>query len=469
MRCLVITLLLRCVLPLALAGACHAAENPALAATTRAEVDAAVQAALRAKGVPGASIALVVDGRIAYVKAYGLAQVQPPRQATPEMRFGIGSISKQFLAAGLLMLETEGRLNLDDPASKYVADLGPAGCATLRQLLSHTSGLPEYMPHDYVAPAQRVPVQPSQLVLRAARQAQDFAPGERWRYSNTGYALAGLVFEAVAGEPLAEGLRRRIFAPLKMASVIDSDQHALTAGDVTGYSVLGLAAPEPATPMAPGWMFGAGGLAMTAEDLARWSLALIDRSLLAPSAQRALESDTRLNSGAGTRYGLGLVVRMIGERRVLGHDGGVPGFGSASLVLPDERMAIVVLTNADYGEVAPDLAARLHRMLLNPASPQDSARTAQDRQVLLALQGGRIDRKLFTANANDYFSDGMVAQTAAALKSAGELKQFRIQSRSHLGGIDARVYAAEMERQRYTVVTRAWPDGRLEQFTLSPD
>jgi len=350
-----------------------------------------------------------------------------------------------------------------------VPDLGPAGRATLRQLLAHTSGLPEYMPHDYVAPAQRKPIEPTQSVLRAARQAQDFEPGERWRYSNTGYALAGIVLEKVGGAPLMEVLGQRIFKPLKMASVLDFDQHSLARGDATGYSVLGLADPEPATPMAPGWMFGAGGLAMTAEDVARWDLALIGRTLLTPSAQRALETDTRLNNGVATRYGLGLVVRMSGDRRVLAHDGGVPGFSSSNLILPEERMAIVVLMNADFGDVAPHLASRLQRLLLNPATPRDAARTEQDRQVLLALQRGQVDRSLFTDNANDYFSDRVVNQTARVLQRAGGLKSFGVRARSSLGGLDVRTYVAELEQRSYTIVTRAWPDGRLEQFTLSPD
>lgn len=451
--------------------ACSWQESTAkqLGAITSADVDAAVEEVLRERNVPGASIALVSDGRIVYRRAYGAAQLSPRRPATTAMRFAIGSVSKQFVAAAALMLEGEGRVSLDKPVSTYHPDVGAAGRATLRQLLSHTSGLREHMPQDYVTAKQLEPVEPLELVSSAAGQEPDFAAGERWRYSNTGYVLAGLVLEAVERAPLMDILRRRIFDPLGMSSVIDIDRHPLAPEDAVGYSMPGLAEPELATKMASGWLFAAGGLAMTAEDLARWNLALIDHRLMAPTAQRAMQVETLLNNGVGTRYGLGLVVTMRNDRPVLLHDGGVPGFGATSVLLPEQRMAIVVLVNADYGETAPRLASMIQRMLLDPVTDQDQARTLQDRQVLLALQAARVDRDLFTANANAYFSERVLVQTARALQGAGALKRFSLRSRASLGGLDERHYVAEFERQRYAVVTRAWPDSRLEQFTISRD
>lgn len=194
-----------------LAAPLHAAEAPALPAADAARVDGIVLDALKAKNVPGAAVALVIDGRIAYVKAYGLAQVAPARAAAPAMRWAIGSISKQFLAAALLMLETEGRVALDEPVRRYLPDLGPAGDTTLRQLLSHTAGLRDYYPQDYVPPEMRAPIERAALLERWAKRPLDFKPGDSWQYSNTGCAVAGAVLEKVSGQRLFDFLKARIF------------------------------------------------------------------------------------------------------------------------------------------------------------------------------------------------------------------------------------------------------------------
>jgi hypothetical protein len=154
---------------------------------------------------------------------------------------------------------------------------------------------------------------------------------------------------------------------------------------------------------------------------------------------------------------------------MLAHDGGVPGFSAANIVFPDDGLAIVVLTNGDYGEAAPAIAGRLQRLLLPAMHPPDPARTLQDERILKGLQRGRLERERLTAHANAYFSEPVLQETAQVLQRAGAVKSFELRSQSSLGGLDERVYRATLERQRYTVVTRASADGRLEQYTLTPD
>lgn len=466
-----ISLFARLALLFVLVGACdcgHTAEA-GLDEPTAGQVDALVRRELQRTGIPGASIALVQAGRVVYVKAYGLAQLHPVRMATPAQRYRIGSITKQFVAAAVLRLQSQGRLHLDDPLSRHLPQSGTAGRATLRQLLTHTAGIREYLPQDYVFEELLTATTAQQLVERIGREPLDFAPGERWRYSNSGYVLAGAVVEGLAGRALFDFMREQIFEPLKMTSVVDADRHGLGADDPEGYSVTGLGVPRPTQAMAPGWLMSAGGLAMTAEDLARWDISLMERSLLTANEYQALGTEMLLNNGIGTRYALGLGVRLSSDRRMLVHDGGVPGFMAVNSVFPDDGLAIVVLTNGDFADLAPAIAGQLQRLLLAAMQPDDRARTLQDEQILRGLQRGQLARERLTAHANAYFSEPVLRETAQVLQRAGAVKAFELRSQSTLGGLDVRVYRATLEGQHYTVVTRAGSDGRIEQYTLTPD
>src|ERR1051325_3616614 len=211
------------------------------------KIDTVVTDALTRSGVPSASIAVVKDGQIVYVKAYGDAKLEPKTPASMEMRYSIGSISKQFTAAAILLLQEEGKLSLDDKVAKYVPDLTRANEVTIRQLLSHTSGYQDYWPQDYVMPMMLKPVTAAQIMDMWAKKPLDFDPGTRWQYSNTNYVIAGAVIEKASGKPLLQFLQEKVFSPLGMASVANIDQEKLTASDPTGYMryALGPLRPSP--------------------------------------------------------------------------------------------------------------------------------------------------------------------------------------------------------------------------------
>ena len=176
--------------------------------------------------MPSASIAIVKDGRIAYLQAYGLARLSPPMEATPQMQYSVGSISKQFTAAAVLLLAQEGKLTLDDPVSKYLPELTRANEVTIRMLLSHTSGYQDYWPEDYVMTSMMVPTTAQHILDVWAKKPLDFDPGTQWQYSNTNYVIAGRIVEQVSGMPLIDLLEKRIFLPLGMNNVYNSDAAA---------------------------------------------------------------------------------------------------------------------------------------------------------------------------------------------------------------------------------------------------
>jgi D-alanyl-D-alanine carboxypeptidase len=232
---------------LMLALACANARSQAqLPLEMQQKIDKVAHDALAKTGVPGASVAIVKDGQIAYLHAYGYARLDPETPATPEMRYSIGSISKQFTAAAILLLQEQGKLSLDDKVSKFIAGLTRADEVTIRQLLSHTSGYQDYWPQDYVMPMMLQPVDARKILDTWARKPLDFDPGTKWQYSNTNYVIAGLIVEKVSGEPLLQFLQQHIFAPLNMKSVADTDKAKLGDTDPTGYMRYALGPPRPA-------------------------------------------------------------------------------------------------------------------------------------------------------------------------------------------------------------------------------
>ena len=189
-----------------------------------ARIDKAAADSLASTGVPSASVAVVKDGKIAYLKAYGDAKLDPKTPATSTMRYSIGSISKQFTATAVLMLAEHGKLSLDDKVGKYIPDLTRANEVTIRQLLSHTSGYQDYWPQDYVMPGMLQPVTAEKIMDTWGKIPLDFDPGTKWQYSNTNYVIAGVIVEKVSQMPLLTFLQQNIFKPLSMTSVANIDE-----------------------------------------------------------------------------------------------------------------------------------------------------------------------------------------------------------------------------------------------------
>ena len=438
-----------------------------LAAALRARADSAVQAVLARTGVPSASIALVRNHTIVYANAYGWAALEPRRAATPAMRYAIGSISKEFTATALLLLQEGGHFSIDDPAGKWVTGLGPAGGASIRSLLSHTSGIRDFWPQDYDPPEMLKPIKTEEIVKRWANQPLDFATGTAWQYSNTGYVVAGLIAEKVSGETLFELMRARIFEPLHMASVVDFDARPLPPGDAGGYTRYALGPPRPAAKEGRGWLFAAGQLAMSASDLARWDVALIERRLLSPASYRDLTTDVRLANGVAASYGLGLDVELNSGRRVLKHAGEVGGFTSENRIYPDDQIAIVVLTNEDATDAYDTIADELAELMLVSDSPADAAAVADAKHMFSELQHGRIDSAHLTANARSYFSTQALADFRNSLGPLGEPVSFALKRSGRRGGLVTRVYEVSFADKKLAVVVRSMPEGPIEQYTVN--
>lgn len=449
------------------AASIYAVAQAQLSPDLQANIDKVANDTLARTGVPSASVAIVKDGQIVYAKAYGDARLEPRTPATAGMRYSIGSISKQFTAAAILLLQEEHKLSLDDKVAKYIPNLTRANEVTIRQLLSHTSGYQDYWPQDYVMPMMLQPVTAQKILDTWARKPLDFDPGTKWQYSNTNYVIAGVIIEKVSGKPLLKFLQEKVFTPLGMTSVMDTDQNKLGDTDPTGYLRYALGPLRPAPKEGKGWLFAAGELAMPASDLARWDISIMDQKLLKPASYQMMETDVLLKNGLSTRYGLGVDVNSQGGHRALSHGGEVSGFTAQNTVFPDDRAAIVVLTNQDAASASGAIAGGIASLLFATNDPATPAKLEQAKKIFEGLQHGTIDRSLFTDNANAYFSEQALQDFAGSLGPLGPPQSFVQASQGLRGGMTLRVYLIRFATKTLRAWTYEMPDGKLEQYQIA--
>jgi len=452
-----------------LAFAAAPAISQPLSADELARIDKLVTATLADTGVPSAEIAVVRDGKIVLNKAYGKASETLP--ARTDLPYQIASNSKQFTAMALLLLEDEGKLSLDDKVAKYFPDISGAEKISLRQLLSHTSGVQDFWPQDYSFAAMASPVTPQAIVDRWAKKPLDYEPGDQWQYSNTGYVVAGMIAEKVSGEPLVKFLKRKIFDPLHMTSVIDQDD-ARGPKFPIGYGRYALGPVRPVTPPASGWLYAAGELSMTAEDLAKWDVARLNRSLIPADDWVEQETPVKLNDGSDTGYGLGVAIGPRNGHKAVAHTGEAVGFLSANYVYPDEKVAVVVLTNSWSGGAYTRIARAITDVILPPAAPdsQVAAAAAHSRTVLDQLRTGTLDRSLLTANANYYFTQQAIADFKTSLAPLGNPLSFEPSGKPALrGGFVIQRYTIKYPGKTLDLSTfyEPGPSGRIEQFLIT--
>ena len=214
-------------------------------------------------------------------------------------------------------------------------------------------------------------------------------------------------------------------------------------------------------------MFAAGELAMTASDLARWDISMMDRSLLAPASYRQLETEVLLKNGVGTGYGLGVDVGLDAGHRVLSHGGEVSGFTASNRVYPDDRAAIVVLTNQDATTAAGAISQAIGRLLFAVQDATTRAKVAEARRIFEGLQRGTIDRSLFTEDANAYFDDVALHDFATTLGPLGTPQAFVQIVEEGRGGMLERVFRVTFPGRTLRVWTYEMPDGKLEQYQVA--
>lgn len=360
-------------------------------------VDDYVRTVMSAQQIPGVSLAVLRDGKVVKSTGYGYANLEHEAAATPETIYQSGSVGKQFTAAGILLLAEDGKLGLDDRLAKHFPD-GPSSWhrITVRQLLSHTSGLKDYdeneidyrkdySDEDLLAVIQRIPI--------------EFEPGTQWSYSNTGYTLLGLLTSRLAGKHWSDFQAERIFAPLGMTTTRVISERDLVRHRAAGYEL-----DENGTIKNQGWVaptlnrMADGALYLSVRDLSAWDAALHARVFLEPASFEAWWTPVTLANGTAFSYGFGWDIEEQRGHRLIEHGGSWQGFRAAIARYVDLGLTIVVLSNLDQAE--PETMAHQIAGMLEPAlrwpdpgrtgSDPDPARSEQLRGVLAAWSDYRV-------------------------------------------------------------------------------
>ncbi len=321
-----------------------------------ARAEALIKDAYPATG-PGAAVIVVEDGKAVFTAGQGLADVETKRSITPDTVFRLGSITKQFSAAVMLQLVAEGKVSLDDRLSKFLPDYPEPGAnATIAQLLNHTVGVQSYtgIPGFMDEAHTNKPYTTEQMIALFKELPSPSKPGERWQYNNSGYVLVGAVIEKVTGKPWHVNVEERISRPLGLKSIRYGVMEADTANMAKGYSRDGETV-VPAKKIHMSVPHAAGALIGTVEDLARWNEALNAGKVIPLELYARMTAPTALPGGQTEEYGFGIARRELKGRRALGHGGGIFGFNTDSIYLPDEDIFVAVFANSDSPAAEPGM------------------------------------------------------------------------------------------------------------------
>lgn len=310
-----------------------------------AELDGRIQAYMEDATIPGVLVGVASRGRLVYWKAYGMANVELSAPVTDSTVFEIGSISKEFVSTAVMMLVEEGRLDLDHGIHRYLPDLPSDWLGvTIRQLLTHTSGIPDYE-EIQTYEAYRFRFTPEEIIRVAHSRPMDFPPGTGYYYSNTGYFLLSMIVERIEGLPLGQVLRARIFDPLGMTQTRMADPERIIRHRAAGYYVDGTGELVNRDATQTSSTLGAGGIVSSVHDMVEWDEALYGEDLLSAASKEAMWTPETLPNGRNTGYAFGWRIGEYGGRRAIGHNGMVAGFVAAFLRVPEREMAVIVFAN----------------------------------------------------------------------------------------------------------------------------
>lgn len=306
----------------------------------------AIAAEAFAKDGPGGAVIVVKEGRTLLRQAYGMADLELGVPAKPEMVFRIASMTKQFTAVAILQLVQEGRVRFDDPLSKYVPGYPGAEGITVEHLLTHTSGIMSYNNVPSYGATIREDRTPMQLVEGIRDEKPLFPPGERALYSNSGYLFLGLIIENAGGMTYADYMRTKLFTPLglKHTAVVDPDQ--VRRGRVKGYEVGPDKVLRNAGYISMTQPYAAGSIESSVDDLARWNELLLAGKVVEKALLDRAWSDSRTKEGHPTGYGYGWRVSEEDGVRFLAHGGGITGFASHGVLVPEKKLFVGILHNA---------------------------------------------------------------------------------------------------------------------------
>jgi D-alanyl-D-alanine carboxypeptidase len=326
-------------------------------------VDDYIKGEMEKRQIPGVALTILQGGKAVKTAGYGLANIELNVPVSPETVFEIGSITKQFTAAGILLLAQDGKLSVDDKISQHLKSVPAAWEGiTIRHLLTHTSGIKNYTGLDGFELRRHLTQE--QFIKAIGAQPADFQRGDSFKYCNTGFNLLGFIIENVSGRSYWTFMRERVFEPLGMNATTNRLPGRIIRNRASGYEQTNHVLINRDYDLTD--VFSAGEIASTVMDLAKWNVALDANSILNAKSKEAMWTPNKLNSGKATTYGFGWFIDSLEGHKNIGHSGSTSGFSATIQRFPDDKVAIIILTNTDE-QIATALAKKIATFYFPPA------------------------------------------------------------------------------------------------------
>jgi CubicO group peptidase (beta-lactamase class C family) len=437
--------------PAGLAEPSAAIARPHLSAVQPTQTDKQISAAVDAyakrqrvvQRIPGLALGVMRNGQLIKVQGYGLANIELDVPVKPQTVFQMGSVGKQFTATAIMLLVEDGRIALDDKISAYFPGL-PASWknVTVRNLLSHTSGIADYAgvesANSDAIVNLRADYSEDELLQKFITLPVHFEPGEKWEYSNTGYVLLGFLIHKVTGEFYGDFLQDRIFRPLGMTSTRIISEADIVPNRAAGYELVKETIKNQRWVSPSLNTTGDGALYTDVLDLAKWDAALDAGKLLKKSSFDQMWTPVTLRDGSRYPYGFGWDVTEVNGHRLLEHIGAWQGFTMCSARYPDDRLTVVVLTNLDAGHADPTRIAHhvaalylpaLKPIERNPIEDKDPQVTALVRATFVDFAAGHPNLDSFDSDQRAIWTPETMAYVSDFLHSLGTLTKVALLER----------------------------------------
>jgi D-alanyl-D-alanine carboxypeptidase len=365
-----------------------------------------------------------------------------------------------------------GKLSVDDKVSKYFPNLTRADDITLYQLMTHTSGYPDFYPLDFVDRRLKDWKDVDRVIIEYAGGPLDFEPGTRWSYSNTGYMILGRVIEKVSEQSYQSFIAGRILDALGMWNSKIKSRFDEIEDRAEGYTPFALEPIRPAIPESPNWLYGAGDLWATASDLARWDIALLEGRILKPASWRLMTTPVTFKDGRVRDYGCGLTIKRENGGSTLSHGGAVSGFRASNTIIPRTKSAVVVLINDEQSE--PEIVSMIVG-LLNKAEapvvdvPKVAGASAKDAALdfFHQMQAGKLEREKLGEEFSIYLTDERIKEAAPKLKALGEPSKVDAGNPRERGGLEVCNIRLTFPSVVLEGLMYRSPDGKIEQLLFN--
>lgn len=392
------------------------------------KVDDDIKRQMQLRHTPGLSLAVIQDGKLVKAKGYGFANLELDVPATPQTVYQLASLTKQFTATAIMLLVQDNKLGLDDRISRYL-DGTPDTWKdiTLRHLLTHTSGIPDYLTDEAVRSVHDTT--PEKIMQSVTGRPLDFVPGAKHDYSNINYVLLASIVQKVSGKTYDAFLTERVFRPLGMTSTRRANPSDLIPNRAAGYSWRDARLQNSDYLDPTLWDNGDGGILTTLLDMAKWDAALNGDMILTAASKWQMWTPVRLNDGKTHPYGFGWAVDEFQGHRRISHNGGRPGASTNISRYVDDRLTIIVLANEDNNGSAPEIAERVAGLYVPALGPPiyrsirdtEPQMTARVRAIMDSFAQNKVDTNLQSLDIYQvlYFVKGFISATGNGWQALG--------------------------------------------------